>query len=260
MVSLRHIQWCVVLVWGLLANQVFFADSLEQPQQELLQNNQVNVQSQERINRLDDETRQLLKEYRSLLKENQQLQAYNQQLTMLVQDQNQEITRYQEEIATVGEFEQGVFPLLNRMLEGLAQFVKRDIPFLQELRLARIEKVKAMMRSSNVNVSEKFLRVMEAYNEEIDYGHDIEAYRAEVVIDGSEKTVDFVRIGRSILVYQTLDGAVRAVWDQKQQRWQSLGEEYRNWIKQAMLVARKQSAPDLLILPVPAAQAVGRVP
>ena len=64
-----------------------------------------------------------------------------------------------------------------------------------------------MMERSDVSSAEKFRRVIEAYQIENDYGRTIEAYKGTVPINGNPQEVDFLRIGRVSLAYQSVGGA-----------------------------------------------------
>ena len=63
-----------------------------------------------------------------------------------------------------------------RMIDGMEQFIALDVPFLPEERKNRVMDLKAMMDRADVAASEKFRRVMEAYQVEMDYGRTMEAY------------------------------------------------------------------------------------
>jgi hypothetical protein len=93
---------------------------------------------------------------------------------------------------------------------------------------------------------------MEAYQIENEYGRTIEAYRAPLELDGEETTVDFLRFGRIALVYQTLDASRSGVWNREARSWQPLDSGYRSSIRDALRIALKQAAPDLVTLPLPA--------
>jgi hypothetical protein len=141
---------------------------------------------------------------------------------------------------------------MDRMIAGLDQFVALDVPFLEEERRARIDRLQTILERQDVTVAEKFRRVMEAYQIENEYGRTIEEYKGSLEVDGLVREVDFLRIGRIALIYQTSDGQRPGVWDQQNGQWVALGSEYRNRIRQGFRVARRQIAPELLILPVPA--------
>ena len=68
--------------------------------------------------------------------------------------------------------------------------------------------------------------------------------------------VDFLRVGRVLLAYQTQDRARTGFWNKQSRQWEPLPDSYRNAVTQGLRIARKQAAPDLLRLPVPAAEGV----
>jgi len=90
------------------------------------------------------------------------------------------------------------------------------------------------------------------YQIENEYGRTIEVYQDNITIDGQDLTLDFLRIGRVALLYQTLDGQQIGAWDQAQRTWVALPDSYRDSIRQGVRIANKQLAPDLIRLPVPA--------
>jgi hypothetical protein len=106
------------------------------------------------------------------------------------------------------------------------------------------------MERANVDVSEKFRRVMEAYQIEADYGRNIEAYTAEHEITGQQQDVTYLRIGRVALIYKTRDGQHLGIWDQEQRSWQELDSKHLPAVDEAIRIARKQLAPDLLMMPL----------
>jgi hypothetical protein len=66
-------------------------------------------------------------------------------------------------------------------------------------------------------------------------------------------TVDLLRVGRVALFYRSLDGRQLGIWDTSQGGWETLPARWRQPLAKALRVARKQSAPDILTLPLPAA-------
>ena len=116
----------------------------------------------------------------------------------------------------------------------------------------RITQLKELMARPDVPTSEKYRRVTEGYQIELEYGHTIEGYEGELESEGETRTVAFLRYGRLGLYYQTLDGLEIGHWDKNQDRWVKLGNEYRQSLDRAMRIARKQLPPDLTRLPIPA--------
>ena len=74
-------------------------------------------------------------------------------------------------------------------------------------------------------------------------------------MDGKTLELDFLRIGRVSFLYQSVDGGVSGVWNQKTRSWEN-ADDNRNGIKAGLKIAKKQVAPDLVILPVDSAEAI----
>ena len=116
-----------------------------------------------------------------------------------------------------------------------------------------------MMERSDVTAAEKFRRVIEAYQIENDYGRTIEAYRGTLDVDTGKREVNFLRVGRVALLYQTDGGDLTGAWNQETRQWETLApERYKQDVAKGLRVARKQVAPDLLVLPVAAAKRAGQ--
>jgi hypothetical protein len=211
-----------------------------------------SIEVQRRIDELDDQTREMLNEYRLTMAQVTDLEAYNQQLERLVATQNVELADYERQFQEIETTKRQILPLIIRMLEVLDEFVAIDMPFLPEERSLRIGELRKLMERPDVLTSEKYRRVTEAYQIELDYGHTIEAYEGEIEVDGETRTVAFLRYGRLGLYYMTLDGLTIGHWDTEQDRWVELDAEYRSSLDRALRIARKQLPPDLTRLPVPA--------
>ena len=210
------------------------------------------AQSQDRIDKLAEETEELLRAYRKVNEEIDSLRIYNKQLAELLESQQQEMASLEEQIESVVVIERQISPLMLRMLAVLEQFIERDVPFLLDERRTRVAHLKELLGRSDVTVSEKYRRLLEAYQIENDYGRTIEAYEEELEIDGAPRRVAFLRIGRVVLIHRTLDGKMAQAWDHGAGAWVKLGSEYRAAVRKGLRIARKQVAPDLLHLPVPA--------
>lgn len=213
---------------------------------------QESAEVQARINSLDDSAREMLNEYRQAMSQVSELEAYNQQLEGLVSTQNVELADYERRFQDLETTKRQILPLILRMLEVLEEFVGLDMPFLEDERTMRIVALQELMGRPDVPTSEKYRRVAEAYQIELEYGHTIEGYEGEIEVDGETRTVAFLRYGRLGLYYMTLDGVEIGYWDKSQDRWLQLGNEYRQSLDRAMRIARKQLPPDLTRLPVPA--------
>lgn len=208
--------------------------------------------SQARIDQIVDETRSVERQYAAIMKEIDGLEVYNALLDKQIASQQQEMMDLNDSIARVAVIERQVTPLMLKMIDSLDQFVELDMPFLIEERRQRVAFLRTILERSDVTVAEKFRRLLEAYEIENDYGRTIESYKGSLEVKGAAREVDFLRIGRIALLYQTVDAETFGMWDRAQEEWVPLPAEYRNQIRNGIKMAHKQIAPNLLTLPISA--------
>ncbi len=67
-----------------------------------------------------------------------------------------------------------------------------------------------------------------------------------------------MRIGRLALIYKTRDGQQLGIWDQQAREWKPLDNSHLIAVDQAISIARKQKAPDMLMLPLLANKTSGQ--
>jgi len=217
--------------------------------------NNTAIQSQKTIDKLSDKTQKMLEQYRSASHQTKTLITYNKHLKDLLNSQETEKTSLEQQLKDIENTQREIIPLILRMLDNLDQFITLDLPFLPEERKQRLSKLKAMMVRADVTHAEKFRRIIEAYQIENDYGNTIEAYRADLTLNDVSSSVDFLRLGRVALYYQRFDGSETGYWNKEQKQWQALPSDYRNAIRNGLRMARKETAPDLLTLPIPVPEA-----
>jgi len=244
MSQLKHSVLLMVFVSShALANTDLLDMNIEKSQS----NQDSSKQSQQKVDALYEQKREALYEMRGLNAEIEQLEVYNRQLREIIANQEKQIDSLNNQISEIETTQQGIMPLMERMLNGLEQFIQLDLPFLLNEREQRIATLRSLLLASDVTVSEKFRRVLEAYQIEIEYGRTIESYR-ETGLDGV--TVDILRIGRNALFSLTLDQQYAKAFDRNDRKWVDLDDGYVRSIKQGVAIARKQAAPSLLELPV----------
>jgi chromosome segregation ATPase len=207
--------------------------------------------SQDRIDKLDDDTQRLLSEYRKALADAESYDTYANQLAAQIQSQREEMDSIDRQLLEVDTTSREITPLLQRMLDTLEQFVALDVPFLVDERAKRVATLKETMTRADVTISEKYRRIVEAYQVEMDYGRTIEAYEGTLGQGDDARTVQFLRVGRVSLLYQTLDGRETGYWDADQKSWVA-DDTYQHSFKEGVAVARKIRAPEMLVVPVPA--------
>ena len=209
-------------------------------------------QSQQKIDNIDNSIRSSEREYRGLVKEVEGLNVYVEQLNKQLAAQEKELVDIEDSIRQVTLIERQITPLMLRMIDGIDQFVSVDVPFQKEERMQRVEGLKDLMGRSDVTVAEKYRKVMDAYQKEMDYGRTIKTYRGPLNIAGAEREVDFLRVGRIALMFLSLDGESLGVWDNEAKTWQPLDAEYKSKLTMALRIAREQAAPDLIKVPLSA--------
>ena len=212
--------------------------------------NQQAKTSQAKIDALTEETRQLLNQYKMVLKQIEGLRVYNRQLEKQISSQKQEMSQLSRSIDEVTIIERQITPLMLRMIEGLDQFVGLDLPFLLDERYNRIDQLRDMMDRADVAVSEKFSQVLRAFQIENEYGRTMEAYADTIEIEGVDRKVDVLKVGRVSLVYQTPDGEETGMWNQASRAWEPIGDEYTTPVRNGIRMARKQLSVDMLTLPI----------
>ncbi len=116
--------------------------------------------SQAKIDRLNEETNQLLSDYKIVLKEIEGLRVYNRQLERQISSQEKEMVQLAQSIDEVTVIERQVSPLMERMIDYLDQFIGLDIPFLMTERRDRVERLREIMDRADVAVSEKFSQIL----------------------------------------------------------------------------------------------------
>ncbi|WP_258807104.1 DUF3450 domain-containing protein [Pseudidiomarina sp. CB1] len=230
------------------------AQSVPTLQSEGAKTHQADVRSQEKINSLFEQSNELLYEYRGIVDQYEQLKVYNDHVQRLVDDQNAQLASLQRQIDGIEDTKQGVVPLMYKMIDALEQFVKLDIPIHRDRRLERVERLRDVMENSNVTTSEQFRQITEAYQAEMDYGSGLIAYEGKLNFEGEEISVDFFHLGRSALMAQSLDLKNGWIYNQEAGQWEVLDDAYLGPLTKAIRMARKQSAPDLLKLPIYAAE------
>ena len=240
----------LVIVNGLNAQQLNTAIQVA------VDTNKASGVAQVRIDKLNDQTDDLTGRYRNVLNEIESLRAYNKQLEAVVSDQRQQIDSIQLQMTTLEQTNRGVVPMIIEMVDALGNLVEADIPFRLEERQDRVARLEGMLDKADVTTAEKYRKVTEAYGIELDYGSTVGSYSGNLPGPGGKK-VDFLRVGRTTLIYQTLNQEVSGWWDATQGKFVELENQYNAEIKEAIRVAKKQASPNLVGLPVLGAQAAG---
>ena len=209
-------------------------------------------ESQERINEVVERTRSLEDQYRAINKEIDGLRVYNRLMTAQTNGQKATLEDIALSMDQVDVINRQIFPLMEKMIDGLEQSISLDIPFLKSERENRVSTLKDIMERSDVSVAEKFRKVMEAYQIENDYGSSSEWYKEELEIGGKVREYNMLRVGRIGLYFQSDDTSETGWYNQSTGGYEMLDNENRNEIRKGLRIARQLVAPELVLIPLPA--------
>lgn len=228
-------------------------ETLNRASQQQQQANQQSAQQQERIEEVFDQELDLADEYAALLSEAESLEEYNAELRKQVEEQRAQVRSLQDQLDEIETTNRTISPLMTQMVAALERFIALDVPFLKAERVARVENLRAVLGRADVPISEKYRLILEAYQFELEYGNTFDSYDGTLGEGADARTVVFVRLGRVSLMYQTLDGSETGYWDANAGRFVQ-DNSYAEAVAHALSVARKEGAPELLNVPVPAPQ------
>ena len=210
----------------------------------------LSEKSQEKVDNLSTEKDSLLAEWKVVVKQVEGLKIYNAQKRQQIKAQEERLVTLAEQTKQVVVIQRQIPPLMERMANSLEQFVALDAPFSLDERYKRINQVRATLSDPKVTASEQVRQVLEAYNIEREYGRTIETYEDAVVLDGEEKVVNILRIGRLALMYQLKDQSEAGIWDSEAGKWVEVSSSYRIPVRDGIRMANKTAPLDLLRVPV----------
>jgi len=247
------LSFCLLMI----SSTISFAENrLQTAVEETLETHAQAKKSQQNVDEYADDTKDMLHQYRTTLLKIDSLRIYNDQLEKLTAKQLETANSLSDQINSIAETQQNIVPLLLRMIEALEEFVSIDAPFLQEERLARINLIKNMMDRPDVSLPDKYRRIMEAYQIEMEYGRTIDTVTETIQTNNTPSTVEILRIGRLSIFYQSLDGKETGYWDKNENEWRPLSDDYNRSIAQGIQIAKKQAPPDLIKLPITAPEKI----
>jgi hypothetical protein len=251
--SSRRAGSAVLAIATLVISGSVFAQSVDQVLQAELRRLNLAQQSQERINNIVEGTRSLEDQFRAVTKETDGLRVYNRLMVAQTEGQLAVLEDISLSMDQVDVINRQIFPLMEKMIDGLEQSVALDVPFLMAERSGRIDNLKEIMARSDVSVAEKFRKVMEAYQIENYFGSTIETYKESLTPeDGTTPDYNMLRVGRVGLFFQSEDTNITGRWDNEARQF-VLDNGARNEVRKGLRIAKQLIAPELILVPVGAA-------
>ena len=254
--SSRRISVALFATTVIAASGSVFAQSVDQILQAEDRRLNLAQQSQERINNIVEGTRSLEDDYRAINKEIDGLKVYNRLMSAQTNGQSAVLEDIALSMEQVDVINRQIFPLMERMIDGLDQSVALDVPFLMEERTKRVNTLKDTMERSDVSVAEKFRKVMEAYQIENEYGTSSETYTQSLTLEGITRSYNILRVGRIGLYFQSDDAKITGRWDNAERQW-VMDDSARSEIRKGIRIAKQLIAPELIVIPVAAPSEAG---
>ncbi|MGK0545614.1 MULTISPECIES: DUF3450 domain-containing protein [Halomonas] len=215
---------------------------------EALEAQRTQAELQQRIDAADETVRERIAELRQAEQEAERLAAYNDSLAPQLERLATTLDERRAGMATMSATREALPGVLSEMTERLDRWVEQDIPFLHSERSARVTSLENSLSSPQLSSAEKLERVVAAWQAELAYGRELDAWRGTLEQADSRREVDYLRLGRVGWYYLTPDGHEGGVWQQGE--WQPLSAAQRDQVEKGMQIVRDQRAPDLLELPL----------
>jgi len=205
--------------------------------------------SQRQVEQLDDQADNAVREYRAVLQQKDNIELFVAQQDIFRASQESEIASLRRQLGTVEQIKQGMSPMMLKMAAALEDSIRADLPFNINERLARIDSVKSVLGNPNISPAEQYRRVLNAYKIEVTYGMGIDSY------EGAHPTkagnvVNFIRFGRTSLVYVSKDEKDIAIYNLETKSWDNLEGADAIQLRQATRIAKGEAAPGLVFAPV----------
>lgn len=243
-----------ILIGLLLALPARAADEVGEALEASLAAQRAARESQARVDKLDDEARALREKRRGAQWRALQASAYAAQLEEEAAKEEKRRGELEAELTRIASTGSDLLPLMRRMVDELDAFVQADLPFLQEARRQRVADLRALLDDPQRGGSDKFRRVLEAYRTEVEYGHSLGAEEVDMACGEARGKAALVRVGRVGLYCLAADLRSGAYWDAGRKAWQPLDDDGVEQARRALTVARGEGPPELLVLPVRAAE------
>ena len=212
--------------------------------------------SQTKIDSMDDDTSLIVNEFKTVSKQIEGLRVYNAQMRKQIERQEERLKEIDKTMKEAQVMQRQIPPFTRRMLAGIEKSIELDMPFHLAERKERISFAKAAIDNPTVSPAEGLRQVLETFNVEMEYGRKLDSYKDTIEIEGQQREVNVLRVGRLALVYQSSDRSLTGAWDNKKQEWVPLDNSYRNPTRKGLRIANRLATVDMLELPIQNPEAV----
>ena len=246
----------LIVVATLLGSSLALTDQI-QPLLDIGEQRQnLEQASQTKIDSMDDDTSLIVNEFKTVSKQIEGLRVYNAQMRKQIERQEERLKEIDKTMKEAQVMQRQIPPFTRRMLAGIEKSIELDMPFHLAERKERIAFAKAAIDNPTVSPAEGLRQVLETFNVEMEYGRKLDSYKDTIEIEGQQREVNVLRVGRLALVYQSSDRSLTGAWDNKKQEWVPLDNSYRNPTRKGLRIANRLATVDMLELPIQNPEAV----
>ncbi len=205
--------------------------------------------SQQRVEQMDDDADSMIREYRAVLQQKDNIALFVDQQDIYLQSQKAEIESLNRQLGTVEQIKQGMSPMMLKMAAALEDSVNADLPFRIAERKARIQRIKNVLADPEISPAEQYRQVLNGFKIEVTYGQGLDSYEgAHPTRSGN--VVNFLRFGRTALLYISKDETEIARYNNDTKTWDVLSDGDSIALRKAIRIAKGEAAPDLVFAPV----------
>ena len=252
----RLSTFLLIVVSTLLGSSLAFTDQI-QPLLDIGEQRQNSEQvSQTKIDLMDDDTSLIVNEYKTVSKQIEGLRVYNAQMRKQIERQEERLKEIDKTMKEAQVMQRQIPPFTRRMLAGIEKSIELDMPFHLAERKERIAFANAAIDNPTVSPAEGLRQVLETFNVEMEYGRKLDNYKDTIEIEGQQREVNVLRVGRLALVYQSSDESLTGAWDNNTDQWVPLDNSYRNPTRKGLKIANRLATVDMLELPIQNPEAV----
>ena len=207
--------------------------------------------SQKVVTASSDRTQSMKMEIAQLREEIQNTTVYRDHLAKLTENQQQEKASLKAQLAGIQTTRQGLIPLMYQMLSTLQTLVEAGGPVHQTARSENVQRLNVLMNQANISNAEKFREILTAYQQELTDGTSLGWYQGLItLLDHQTREANILFLGHVSILARSLDEQTVWLWNAQSQRWQTLNDVDQSQITKAFSIAKKDTAPELISLPL----------
>lgn len=246
-------RWFTYMVTLCLGQVIFVGqgyaslDSAQEIEQTMITDAQ---SSQKKVNQSADKALLLRAEIEALQAEIEGLEVYQKHLNNILLSQDTELESLQYQLVDIAQTRQDIVPLMYQMLDALEHYIQQDLPIRKAPREKRLAALRTLMIRADVSDAEKYRRILEAYQIEMDYVNKLGVFIGKATISGVEREVEQLNFGHLSFVARSLDKSHYWVWNSQSKQWLVVAADKHKDVDLAFKVANKQSPPSLIRLPL----------